>query len=205
MKPWDHEAGVLAGAGAAVLALPVLVLALGAPVWGGLLGALAAGAAAASVGTALRRASPLGRREAAGRSAVEAVLAEAEPALERLREATPGLARASAVRTRAERIAATAETLIAEVQEEAARLSAVQRLLTYYLPSAAGIVEGYRLLETGGVARPDRRAALEQVLAKLDDAFRQGAQRLMDEDLRLLDGEIRLIEEALKEDLGDRP
>lgn len=204
MRPWDHEAGVLAGGGAAVLTLPVLVLGLGAPVWGGLLGALAAGAAAASVGTVIRRASPAGRIEAAGRNAVEAVLAEAEPALDRLRDAAPSLPK-GIVRTRAERIATTARTLIEDVQAEPARLSTVQRLLTYYLPSAAGIAEGYRVLEAQGSVRPDRLSAMEAVLAKLEDAFRQGAQRLMDEDLRLLDGEIRLIEEALREDLGDRP
>lgn len=196
------------GAAAAALVVPVLVLAFGAPLW------LGAGSAfgvffaslfvpAQSLAIAPRRGNAL--REALAMDhepALRAALAQAEPALARLERCAESAAAPTAARL--QRMADISRGVIAQIRLEPARLGIVQRLLTYYLPSAADIAEGYCQLARDGLAPPARLAAAEALLERIEAAVGHFASQLVHQDLRELDAEIRLVETALKDDLGDR-
>ena len=83
-----------------------------------------------------------------------------------------------------------------------ARLAAVQRLLTYYLPRTAEIAAAYLDLRSRKAPDAERLAAIQDVLAKMEAAFQHFAGKLADDDLRGLDADLKLIDAALKEDLG---
>lgn len=194
------------GAVAAALAVPVLVLAFDAPLWLGAGGAFAVFLAAMFVP---ERLMSLGLKR--GRGALPGLMPGQEPALEAaLRAAQPALARLERsaehaqgpLGERLQRIVDVSRGLIGDVREEPARLAKVQRLLTYYLPSAADIAEGYARLRQEGIAPPARLAAAQSVLAQLEAAVCHFAAQVRDEDLRALDAEIRLVAAALKDDLG---
>lgn len=198
----------LVAAVAAIVALPVFVLGFGAPVWLGLLTAAAIFAVLAlfaAVRTPMinanRQAAGLAKPTAKGAPAVRAAFSDALPALARLEgviESTPK----NQLRDRLERIAETGRTIIGEVEADPGRLSAVSRLLTYYLPRTADLAEAYAQLRERGVEAPERRAAMDDVLVKLEDAFVHYADRLVDDDMKGVDVDIRLLNEALREDLG---
>lgn len=192
---------LLAGGALAALILPLAVLLLGAPAWAGLLAAALVFVVVAIGGRRFAPQRRLALPPPVAASALAAVMAEAGPALDRLEEAAPQLRR-PAVRERAMRIALTARAVLEEVEREPAKLPIVQRLLTYYLPGAAEIADGYARLEAEGLVRQERVAALEEVLVKLEDAFARFAQRLVDEELKALELEIQMVEQALREDLG---
>jgi hypothetical protein len=198
---------VLAAA-AAVIALPVFVLGFQAPVWLGLGAAVAIFAVLAlfaAVRTpminAKRQAAGLARPDAKGGPAVRAAFADALPALSRLERAIETTPK-NQLRDRLERISETGRKIIIEVEEDPARVSAVSRLLTYYLPRTADLADAYVQLRERGVEAPARRAAMDAVLVKLEDAFLHYADRLVDDDMKGVDVDIRLLNEALKEDLG---
>jgi hypothetical protein len=189
------------GAALAALVLPVMVLGLRAPLWLGVIGAVAA--LAAVVGAARlqrRRAAPDAVRGA--QTPLDAALADAATALAQLEAAALGI-RAFTTRVHVARIAEAARLIVDSVTTDPAALGAVQRVLTYYLPRAAAIAGSYRILEARGDADPARMARMEAIIARLDAAFRHYADRLADDALHLLDVELRLVDDALKDDLGD--
>lgn len=198
----------LVAALAAVVALPVFVLAFNAPVWLALLTSMAIFAFLglfAAVRTPLinaeRTANGLSKPAIKGGPAVKAALTEALPALARVEgvvETTPK----NVMRDRLERIAETGRKIILEVEEDPSRLSAVSRLLTYYLPRTADLADSYAQLRLLGVEAPERRHAMEAVVEKLETAFLHYADQLIDNDMKGVDVDIRLLNEALKEDLG---
>lgn len=198
----------LGAAGSAAL-MPILVLAFGAPLW-----LSAAGAFGLFLGSLflLRRPSPAwpwrarapgALPSADGLPALRAALAQAEPALTRL-ERCADLARPP-MADKLQRMVDIGRGVIVQIRQEPARLAIVQRLLTYYLPSTADIAEGYCQLAGDGLAPPARLAAAEGLLQRLEGAIGHFASQLLHQDLHDLDAEIRLIDAALKEDLGDRP
>ncbi len=201
-------AGYLVAAGVAAVALPVFVLGFGAPVW---IGAVAAGAifvgGALFAATNPRKALPAGtdsRRIGQGqRAVIDAVMADARPALAQITaivDSTPK----NAIRDRLEKIAELGAKVLDEVDARPERVSSVQRLLTYYLPRTADIAKAYGELRLREAADPARYASIEAVLAKTEAAFVQFKQQMLDEDMRGLDADLELIDEALKEDLGAR-
>ncbi|MBY0448413.1 MAG: 5-bromo-4-chloroindolyl phosphate hydrolysis family protein [Hyphomonadaceae bacterium] len=193
---------VLAGGAAALVMLPVAVLVLGAPLWAGLGLALAAFAGCAVWPAA--QAVLHGGEAAAPRSALEAVQVEAEPALARLTAAAVKIARPSA-REHVLAIAQAGAAVLEEVRANPVELGLVQRLLTYYLPSAAQIAASYAALETDGLAAPERLEGVEALLERLAVAARRYAQVLVDAELQALQAEIDLVEVALRDDLGASP
>jgi 5-bromo-4-chloroindolyl phosphate hydrolysis protein len=201
-KPSDSNNLVLAG-GVSAVVLPSLVLGLGAPLWLGLIGAVAAfGGVAflAQPNNLLEDFDParIGKGQFA---TIRAVLTDALPALDRIEHAFPKI-KARAMHDHAEKIAAAARRIVADLEKEPQRLSTVQRALTYYLPRAADIVDGYLALEQRGTRDAKRFVDMEAIAAKLVDAFEQFADKLLDDELRGLDADIKLVDEALQEDLG---
>jgi hypothetical protein len=137
-------------------------------------------------------------------TALDAALAEAEPALHRIDRFVADMPR-NLVRDRFSQLSETAHKIIAEVKQTPQLLAPVQRLLTYYLPRAAELGDTYRALRTKGVEAPERLQSIEDVLGKMIVAFDHYSEQLLDEDMRALDADIRLVNEALREDVGDKP
>ena len=191
-----------AGAASAAL-LPTLALGIHAPLW-----AAVAGAATAFGGLVLVL-SPRRPLEdfnpgkiGSGRVAVaRAALEEALPALSRL-EAAAGRIKDADVRGRVTAIARAGRNVVAELEKTPESLSSVQRLLTYYSPRAAELAEGYVAMEARGVGA-ERRAAIADLLVKLQDAFAHYRDQLADQELKTLDIDIRLVGQALEEDIGE--
>lgn len=205
----EEAARLWLGAAAAAAIMPILVLAFGAPLW--LSGAGAFGLFLGSLFLP-RRALPAWPWRAKsinavpgfdGLPALRAALAQAEPALARLERCAESAH--PPMGDKLQRMADIGRGVIAQIRQEPARLAIVQRLLTYYLPSAADIAEGYCQLAADGLAPPARLAAAEGLLQRLEAAIGHFASQLMHQDLNDLDAEIRLIDAALKEDLGDKP
>jgi 5-bromo-4-chloroindolyl phosphate hydrolysis protein len=188
---------------AAAIVLPVFVLVLSQPLWIGLAAALLiffglALFAAVQKPLARTRISNLAQGQ---RAVIDAVMADARPALgvlERVVVETPK----TIVRDRIQSLHAIAVDVVATVEAEPERLGAVQRLLTYYLPRAAEIASAYADLRERRAPDAERMAAIEDVLAKMEQAFQHYAGKLEDDDLRSLDADLKLIDAALKEDLG---
>ena len=197
----EDAAPYILGAALAAFVLTALVLGLSAPLWLGVAAALLI-LAGVFVAARVRR-----RREARALAPpgrllpARAALTDAAVALAHL-DASAHAIRTPATRRHAQRIADAARVIVDGVDADPAALAAMQRVLTYYLPRAAAIVEGYRLLEGRG-GDEARLRRIETILAKLDRAFQHYADRLADDALRLLDVEIRLVDAALKDDLGD--
>ena len=189
---------------AALIVLPLLVLGLAQPLWIGVLAA-----AMVFVGLALfaavqrpRGAPVRAQRLAQGQRAVlDAVMADARPALDTLLQVIADTPK-NAVRDRLEAIAAIAADVVAAVEAEPERLGAVQRLLTYYLPRTAELAAAYADLRARKAPDAERLTAIQDVLAKMEAAFAHFADKLAVDDLRSLDADLKLIDAALKEDLG---
>jgi 5-bromo-4-chloroindolyl phosphate hydrolysis protein len=194
---------------AAVVALPVFVLAFQAPVW---LALLTSAAIFAVLGLFAAVRTPLINAERTakginppmpgkGGPAMKAAFGEALPALARIEKVIDETPK-NQLRDRLERISETGRKIILEVEEDPARLGAVTRLLTYYLPRTADLSEAYAELRAREIDAPERRAAMEDVAEKLEHAFVHYAERLVDNDMRGVDMDIKLLNEALREDLG---
>jgi hypothetical protein len=187
--------------GAAALVMPALVLGAGAPVWAGFVAAVIVFLVLGLFAATSRPTRAKVRPPQKGRRAVwEAVMADARPALDRVEAVIDALPR-NAVRDRLDRIAEISQRVLKEVEAEPARLASAQRLFTYYLPRTAEIAEGYAELRRRGAGAPARLAAIEDVLAKTEAAAIRFANQVVDDDMRTLDAEIRLVEDALREDL----
>lgn len=196
---------IVAGVIAAVL-LPALVVAVHIPFL------IALGAAALAFGGVGVLLAPRGLFEGidlsgigGGRVALaRKVLTEAMPDLERLAERA-GEIRNAATRGRIDHLAATARAIVDGVEKDPARLMAVQRFLTYYLPQAADVAENYGLLERRRVPDLRRLGEMEAIIGRLDDAFTHYADSLVEADLSGLDTELRLLSASLEADLGKTP
>jgi len=188
---------------AALIVLPVMTFVLRQP----LLLALAVAALAfvllalfAAVRPPPRR-SPAMRLAQGQRAVLDAVMADARPAraaLARAIDETPK----NAIRDRLEKIRIIADDVIAQVDAEPERLGSVQRLLTYYLPRTAELAAAYEELRQRKAPGGERLRAIEDVLVKMEGAFAHFAGKLEDDDMRSLDADLKLIDAALREDLG---
>jgi hypothetical protein len=195
---------LVAGAVAAVL-LPTMVVVLHAPLWISVFGAAAAFWGLLLVLGPGRPADDLDvSKFGAGQAAVvRAAFNDAMASLAVL-ESSGSRIRDSGVRSRLRTIAETGRGILLDLQESPANLSSVQRLLTYYLPRAAELAQGYAELERRGLS-PQRRASIADLLVKLQGAFSHFRDQLADQDLRGLDVDIKLVGQAIEEDIGPMP
>jgi hypothetical protein len=194
---------VLAAGGVGAALLPTLVLAVHAPFWAA---AVATAGAVGGLWMVLAPRRPFEgldpKRVGAGRMAVvQAVARDALTGLDRL-EAAAGRIRDKAVKARVAAIAAAGRGVVSDLEKAPDGLSAVERLLTYYTPRAAELAEGFQQLEARDTD-PARRTAIADLLARVQDAFTHYRDQLADQSLKTLDVDMRLVSEALADDIGD--
>lgn len=191
---------ILAGFAAAVV-LPVLVW-LGMPFWIALVLTLVAFAGLLFL-LAPRRLFEGLNMEAIGKERVafaRELLTEAEPAAQRLKAAGSRIHNAE-IRKRVDHLADIAADIFAKVEEKPTRAPAVRRFLSFYLPRAAEISEGYAIIENKRAPNPRRLAEVAAMVEKLEGAFVHYSDSLAESELGTLDVDLRLIEASMKEDL----
>lgn len=96
-------------------------------------------------------------------------------------------------------IVKNAEIMQHELLRDASKLSEVQRVFTYYIPATAD------LLSARGKAVSNNDDAktldIDNMIARLEAAFRDFAARLHGEDVRSIDIDIKMLDQSLKQDL----
>jgi len=183
-------AGLIGG-----LATPLAVLGLGVPLLVGVAASVLTFTGLILALTPTRLSSELGPEALVSGQAtlVRQLLADAEQELRALRQAgdavaDPGLrARVLALETTGRRVAAT-------LASEPEHVGRVQRLLTFHLPVARRVAEGCVALERMSRPDPDRVARVEKALDHLGRVYAGYADRLVVDDLRALDVELRLLD-----------
>jgi 5-bromo-4-chloroindolyl phosphate hydrolysis protein len=129
------------------------------------------------------------------------LLADAVPAADRLNAAGSRIDDIS-TKGRVVHLAQIARDVFAKVEANPAGATAVKRFLSYYLPRAAEIAEGYAVLEDKRAPDPAKLTEVKSVIERLEDAFVHYADSLADRELGSLDIDLRLVQASLKEDLG---
>ena len=201
MKLGSGQAAVLAATVTALIP-PVLVLGFDQPA--GLALGLAFG-----VGGALFGVLGLGRR-GGGRGPAQdgraetarELIAEGQAALERLRR-TGRAVRDELMREEIKLLAMKAERVIREAQADPSCAMQVRRLFTFYLPNAASVAEGWRVLENKPQPEPVLSAQTRETVANLNDAFSRFAEEMHEPKLQTLDLDLRVLNNALKQDLEE--
>lgn len=185
---------------------PVASFGFGLPLWASLPGAVLI-----FVGTRLAFA-PRGLFEGLDGKALDAaaldlareVLTAAQVDLVRLGAAAHAVREPSARRD-LDHLHTVAGRVISEVERTPRRLSSVRRLLTYYLPAAVRLGEGYGVLE--GANRPDhaRLDAAGALIGRLDTVFARHADRLSAPEIEGLDVELKLLADAIRAEERSSP
>jgi hypothetical protein len=96
-------------------------------------------------------------------------------------------------------IVKNAEIMQHELLRDSSKLSEVQRVFTYYIPATADLLTA----RGKAIANNDEAKALDidNMIARLEAAFRDFAARLHGEDVRSIDIDIKLLDQSLKQDL----
>ena len=193
----------VAGAAAAAVLLPLLVIGAGMPLWAACLISVAVGG---GLSVSLSPRKPFARLDKSGAARgkiafARDLLSEAEPLAIRLEAAVSSIGTPK-VAERVRHMARMSRDIFAGVEDDPLRVDRVRRFLTYYLPRAADLAETYALLEKRGARDGSQIAATEELIERLDTAFTQYAANLQRADLGNLDIELKLLRSALDEDLG---
>jgi len=99
-------------------------------------------------------------------------------------------------------LAEIAADVFAKVETNPESAGTVRRFLSYYLPRAAEVAEGFAVIEAKRQPDTARLQEIGLVLTKLEDAFAHYSDSLVEDRLDTLDTELRLIQASLKEDIG---
>lgn len=134
---------------------------------------------------------------------VRKVIDEATADLRRLDAAAANLVDGEA-RLLAQRLVRAGERLAQAVAAAPDKFAVAQRAFTYHLPKAVYLAETLGALDAAG-ADEKRRTAARHVLARMENLFEKTALDLANVDAREMDVELRLINQALDEDLDRGP
>ncbi len=129
------------------------------------------------------------------------LLNSAAPAARRLEASATQISSKEAAK-RVRHLAEIAADVFAKVEANPESAATVRRFLSYYLPRAAEVAEGFAVLEAKRQPDVTRLREVDLVLTKLEDAFVHYSDSLVDDRLDTLDTELRLIQASLKEDIG---
>jgi len=136
------------------------------------------------------------------RATARDLLLEGDRALQRLRE-VPRTIRDQLMREEIRLLVMKAERVMREVQGDPDKVMAVRRMLTFYLPNAASVAEGWRALENRSEPPAERVQQTRETMAQLNDAFSRFADELHEPQLQTLELDLKVLNDALKQDLQD--
>ncbi len=129
------------------------------------------------------------------------LLAQAQPAADRLAAAAGTIADKD-MGAKVKNLSDIAADVISRIEAKPESAPSVRRFLTYYVPQAAEVAEGYAMLANRRAPSQARLASVGAVITKLQDAFVHYADGLAESELGTLDVDLQLIQESLKEDIG---
>ncbi len=132
--------------------------------------------------------------------AAEAVLAQAYKDIESL-EATARLITDKPMRDVLQRLAVQARSAAKDVEDNPARLGAVRRLLTYYVPRTGDIAGNYAEIAVKSAVSPEQHARMQTALGHLEDTYTHYRQQSVSGEAQELDVELDLLDRSIKQDL----
>ena len=101
----------------------------------------------------------------------------------------------------AEALEAGGRLILAYLEENPEKISMARRFFTYYLDTAAGLLERYTQLQETGLRTPEVTEALRKTAGTfpvLNEVFEKQFTRLMEGELMDVEAEISLLENTLK-------
>jgi len=128
------------------------------------------------------------------------LLPDATASLDRMK-LTLGQIRDPAVRGQVAQLVTTGRKVVDQVRADPTRAMAVRRLLTFYLPNAASLAEGWVALEGRALPSPERMTQTGQTLRSLNEAFAKFADDMAEPQMQTLDVDLKVVNDALKSDL----
>lgn len=198
----NRGSAILTAGLAGAVALPLLAFGLHLPLWiDGGVGLMTVvgvylvsrkGGAAADLDDEPLRAA----RNQTGQS----LLADGAAALSRLERAGRSIKDAD-MRLQIATLANTGAGVLRDVKADPGKAMAVRRLLTFYMPNAANLAEGWQTLEQRATPSPERSAQIRQTIQSLNDAFKKFADDLVEPQMQSLDLDLKVVGDALKSDL----
>jgi hypothetical protein len=106
------------------------------------------------------------------------------------------------MRSAVQSLVKTASGILGHVGQQPDRAMAVRRFLTFYLPNAAAIAQGWCTLECNAEPSPERMTQTREVMAALQDAFVKFESLADAPELQELDLNLKIVKDSLKADLG---
>lgn len=200
----DRSSGLhwIAGGAIGALLVPALAVELAVPYWISLVvAALAGGGTALLLAPRRRFDIDVGAMRRGKVELARELLADAGPLVDRLQAAAKSI-RAEPVKRRVVHLVLSARGILDMLSEDPMKIEAAQRFLTYYLPRAVEMAEGYKILEQMKLPDPQRLKATGDLLDRLDLAFAKYSDGLLGADMSRLDIELKLLQGSLDEDLG---
>jgi 5-bromo-4-chloroindolyl phosphate hydrolysis protein len=128
------------------------------------------------------------------------LLPDATASLDRMKQ-TLGQIRDPAVRGQVAELVTTGRKVVDQVRADPTRAMAVRRLLTFYLPNAASLAEGWVALEGRALPSPERMTQTGQTLRALNQAFAKFSDDMAEPQMQTLDVDLKVVNDALKSDL----
>jgi len=191
----------LLAACAAGAVLPLGVFLMGLPIW---IDAPVAGGVGVGLYFVLRSGKQPTRDEQAlndaraqtGRS----LLPDATASLDRMKQAMAKM-KDPAVRGQVADLVATGAKVVDKVRADPSRAMAVRRLLTFYLPNAASLAEGWVALEGRALPSPERMTQTGATLRSLNQAFAKFSDDMAEPQMQTLDVDLKVVNDALRSDL----
>jgi hypothetical protein len=196
----DRGTSTLIAGVAGALAFPLLVFGLALPLWLGLVVALGI------FGGLLLALRPRGfgfdvdAMTEAQSDTVRGLISDGTAALGRIKRIAPAIGD-PAMKSAVQSLAATSDQILAHVGNDSSRAMAVRRYLTFYLPNAASIAEGWQTLESNAGSPPERKEQARDVMKALNEAAMKYASDADQPELNELDLSLKVVKDALKSDL----
>jgi 5-bromo-4-chloroindolyl phosphate hydrolysis protein len=128
------------------------------------------------------------------------LIPDAAAALDRMKRALAQI-KDPAVRGQVDSLVRTGQKVVGDVRANPSRAMAVRRLLTFYLPNAASIAEGWVALEHKASPSPERMTQTGATLKSLNAAFAKFSDELVEPQMQTLDIDLKVVNDALKADL----
>jgi hypothetical protein len=201
---FSRGTAILLAAVAAALAFPATAIGFDLPIW--LSAALSASVAGGSYLVLHAGRKPGELDDGAVAEALShtrrGLLADATGALEQLKRIHAQV-RDPSVRGQIADLFTTGQKVVAGVRADPSKTMAVRRLLTFYLPNAASLAEGWLALEGRAIPSPERMTQTAGTLRALTDAFHRFSDDLAQPQMQTLDIDLKVVNDALKADLAD--